>query len=160
MNAHAMPFVRFVHRRLPGLFESLGSFVRRLTVTDTTLAEFNSSTMLLGMAVLMLDPWPTLDASGVNIPIFRAMLSITSEHGWGFFFLSIGALQSAANLADRLALRKLAAFVAATLWGLLAMLGTMTHPPSFFLPVCGSMALVQAAVYLRLGLLQEGLRRA
>lgn len=160
MNDHAMPLVRLVRQRMPGFVETLGAFVRRLTVTDTTLAEFNSSTMLLGMAILMLDPWPTLDAQGINIPIFRAMLEIASEHGWGFIFLALGVLQSGANLGGNIALRKIAAFAAAVLWGLLMSLGFVTYPPSFFVPVCGAMCLVQAVVYLRLSLLQEGLRRA
>lgn len=146
-----------VRTPLPGLLGHLAAFVRRLTVTDTTLAEFQSSTTLLAMAALMLDPWPTL--TGVSVPVFQLMMSLTSEHGWGFVFLIVGMLQSAVNLTQHQSGRKVMAFIAAVLWGLLFALGCMARPISFFVPVCGSACVVQALTYLRLGILQEVIRR-
>lgn len=153
-----MPVVRFARRHLPSVFGILGTFVRRLTVTDTTLAEFQSSTTFLAMAMLMLDPYPTL--TGVNVPIFVLMLHITSEFGWGIVFLCVGVAQSLANLLQSAPARKVMAFVAASAWGLLFALGCFASPPSFFVPVCGAACFVQCLVYLRLGILQEAIRRA
>jgi hypothetical protein len=144
--------------KVPSFIEVLGSFVKRLTITDTTLAEFHSSTTFLAMAALMLDPYPTL--SGVQVPIFTLMLQITTEFGWGLIFLVIGGAQSIVNITRYQYGRKVAAFFSAVLWGLLFALGWMASPPSFFVPVCGTACLVQCLVYLRLGLLQEAVRRA
>lgn len=143
-----------VRRPLPGALRLLSTAVHKLTVTDTTIAEFGSSLAFFAMAALMLDPFPTLNASGVNIPIFQMMLAITSEKGWGVLFLSVGLVQTAANFSKHLVWRKHAAFIAAVVWGLLAILGASTHPASFFLAVCGAKCAVQCVVYLRLGIIK------
>lgn len=153
-------FVTRAALKLPGPLKMMGAFVKRLTLTDTTLAEFHSSTTFLTMAILMLDPYPTLSAPGIQVPIFTLMTQITTETGWGLIFLVIGALQSMMNILKHTYGRKVMAFLSAILWGLLCALGSMATPPSFFVPVCGTAALVQALVYLRLGLLQESVRHA
>lgn len=157
MSAGEMGVLR-VRTPVPDFIRLLAAFVRRLTVTDTTIAEFQSSTTFLAMSVLMLDPWPTLTA--VNVPIFVLMLQIMSEPQWGVLFLVVGAGQSIVNLFGFQYGRKLLAFIAAVVWGLLFALGCMASPPSFFVPVCGVACAVQGLVYLRLAVMQEAIRRA
>ena len=146
---------RYVARRpLPSALKLLSTAVHKLTVTDTTIAEFGSALAFFAMAGLMLDPFPTLDAPGVNIPIFQMLLAITSEAGWGVLFFCVAIIQTAANLTKHLVWRKHAAFISAVVWLLLAILGASTRPASFFLAVCGAKCAVQCVVYLRLGIIK------
>ncbi|MDD5305384.1 MAG: hypothetical protein PHS14_19980, partial [Elusimicrobia bacterium] len=82
------------------------------------------------------------------------MLNVAPEAPWwALGFLSLGAAQSLANLNRKIKTRRLVAFICATAFGFLGLLGTISTAPVLIL---GALFLVQslvnALVYLRLGL--------
>ena len=143
-----------VARAFSGIRGAFWRCVALLTMTDTTLAEFQSSTTLIAMGVLMLDPWPTLPGLGSRA-VQLHMVSLMSEHQWGILFFGFGLLQSIANLARASYPRQLLAFMASCIFGLMAALGAISKPAGFFLPVFGVAALVQALVYLRVSIARD-----
>ena len=134
-----------------GIKKMLDRFLVVLTETDTTLAEFGSSTSLLFIGLILAAPVASLDA---KIPLFNLMLNVAPEAPWwALGFISLGAAQSFANLNRRIEIRRVLAFVCATAFGFLGLLGTISTAPVLIL---GSLFMVQslvnALVYLRLGL--------
>ena len=148
VSAH---LARFTLPPTLGFKKVFDRFLHVLTETDTTLAEFGSSTSLLAIGVILAMPSESLAS---NIPLFSLMLNVAPEAPWwALFFLSLGVAQSLANLNRRIQVRRPLAFACATAFGFLGLLGTISTAPVLIL---GALFLVQslvnALVYLRLGL--------
>lgn len=143
------------------LIARLDHFIGMLTLTDTTLAEFQSSTTLLFFAFIFLNPWPTLTA--LPDP-YSAMSRVMSEREWGAACLVLGGWQSAANWQRNGTGRKVAAFIACLFFSFISVLlaivsADVASGPIFFgvptrpvIPCLLVMSFVQALVYLRLSL--------
>jgi len=124
-------------------------FLRLLTETDTTLAEFTSSTTLLFVGAILALPTAALVP---RVPLFHSMASFWPEMAWAACFFALGTIQSAANLSRNRKARRSAAFVAASFFGFLGILGASVHPISILGVVFGVHALTQGITYLRLGM--------
>lgn len=143
------------------LIARLDHFIGMLTLTDTTLAEFQSSTTLLFFAFIFLNPWPTLTA--LPDP-YSVMSKVMSESGWGVTCLILGGWQSTVNWQRNGTGRKVAAFIACLFYGFLSVLlaivsadavggtGFFGVPTRPVIPCLLVMSFVQALVYLRLSL--------
>lgn len=142
-------FLKFTMPPTLGLKALVDGLIRLLTETDTTLAEFGSSTTLLLCGALLLLPYDALSAS--PWPLGAAMLSVMSENLWGGLFLGLGIVQSVANLKRNVPWRRRTAFASAAVFGFIGMLGARVRPISLFGAMCKVQALVQVLVGLHLG---------
>ena len=124
-------------------------FLRLLTETETTLAEFTSSMTLLFVGVILAMP---TEALVPRVPLFHSMAAFWPELAWAGCFFILGAIQSAANLSRHRKARRNAAFVAACFFGFLGILGASVHPISILGCVFGIHAFTQGITYLRLGM--------
>lgn len=127
------------------IFESL---VRLLTETDTTLAEFASSTVCVCVGALLALPTVALTPS---VPLFSLMAYCLPEWAWATLFVTVGLAQALGNLFRIRWARRASAFILFTLFGFLGVLGGMAHPVSVLGTVFGVHSIVQGIVYLRLG---------
>lgn len=127
------------------LRETLKNFLSLLTLTSTTIAEFQSSTTFLLLGLFLAMPWGELNPS---VPYHAELLTIMPETAWVAAFLCLGVAQSVANIGRHSFWRMAMAFVAATSWTYLSILGMLVHPPSLFAPAFVGMALVQALCFL------------
>jgi hypothetical protein len=126
--------------------------VNRLTETDTTLAEFWSSTMLLGLGVMFLDSGETLIA---NVPFHAHLMALMSERHWGLLLGSVGIFQAVSNLARANYARQFTAITASFLFFTLAFLAHATAPVSPFFAVFGTSGIVMSVSYISLSLAHE-----
>jgi hypothetical protein len=126
--------------------------VNRLTVTETTLVEFWSSTMLLWLGAMFLDSGETLIA---NVPFHAHLMALMPEHQWGILLGSVGLLQSFANAMHAEYARKFTAITTAGLFFILAFLAHATEPVSPFFAVFGTSGLVMSVAYISLSLAHE-----
>jgi hypothetical protein len=144
----------------------LDALMDRLTITNTTLAEFQSSVTLLFFAVIFLNPWPTLS----RLPVYGSMLYLMPEWGWGVTCLVLGAMQGVVHALRYMTGRIIAAFCSCAFYGflsvLLAMASSNVPDSPFFgvptypvIPCLAVSSLVQAFVYLRLSLRQDARER-
>lgn len=120
-----------------------------ITLTGTTGMEFQSSTTLLALAAFAFSPWTNLDGS---IPFQRELLSLLRESTWGVLFFTAGAFQSWANIKRHSRARMIAAFIAASVFGYLAILASMVSPISLFLSVFSAACLSQGMCFLVMSL--------
>ena len=151
-------FVEFASKAASVFWKLIKTLIDMLTNTGTTLAEFQSSTTLLVLGWVFLNPWPTLTL----LPVYNSMLAVMPEWAWGVACALLGAWQSASNLRHDKKNRRLSAFVIACFFGflmfLLMMSSARTSPQSPFfgvptypvIPFLGIASLTQAFVYLHL----------
>ena len=139
--------------------EAVWNFLALLTLTHTTLAEFQSSTTLLFMGAWFLLPGPVTSANA-------RLVEIMPEAQWGLLFLGVGLCQSVANVFRVSYARQFAAIVATFLFATLASFGFLVRPAWPFAPaVFAAAALVQGLVFVSLSLARmyrrvNGLRHA
>ena len=133
-----------------GFRDLLNSLVRLLTVTDTTLAEFWGSTMLILMGVWLLLPMDTFR----SIPAYRVMDSVAPEATWGLAAIAVGGFQAFGNLSRSLPSRSHSAFVASVMFGFVAVLAIRSSSESLLAPICGTASFIEGVIYLRLAFLK------
>lgn len=131
------------------LFDKL---LHLLTVTDTTLFEFCSSTTLVVMGLTLAHPAESLTDT---VPLFRLMRYLAPEWAWSAVFLIAGVIQSIANLRLHPKARRLAAGLACFAFGTVACCGMAPRPISLLGMVLGVQAAVDAFVFVRLGVRGE-----
>lgn len=119
-----------------------------LTETETSLAEFWGSTMLMTAGFWLLLPWETFSWT----PAYRLMASIAPEPAWGIVGLAVGGYQSAANVAHSRSHQRRSAFVASVFCAFIFSLALVSGPFSLLTPTWGTASLLQGIVYLRLSL--------
>lgn len=141
--------------RLSKLFRrAFDNLIRLLTATDTTLAEFASSTTLIAIGGILAMP---SDALTPTVPLFQSMLNVMPEHPhWSACFIGLGIFQAVANLTRSHPARRYAAFCCAAFYGFVGFLGVYVHPISLLGATFKVHSLVQALVYLHLGVGREG----
>jgi hypothetical protein len=126
----------------------LDHLVRLLFETDTTLAEFGSSTTLIFLgAILALPEESLISGSG----LFVQMKHVIPEGGWSALFLLLGSAQAAANLTRSPRWRRRVAFTLAVVFAFVGFLGARVTPISLFGAVCKVQAIVMSLVGLHLG---------
>jgi hypothetical protein len=128
-------------------------FIKILTTTDTTLAEFASSTTLILIGGVLAQPGAQLTA---NTPLFVLMLHVAPEWVWALVLLAVGALQSAGNLVHGMGARRVAAMLSFIAFGFVCVLGLSVTPLSILGATLGVQAFVMGIVYLRLGVSGAG----
>ena len=164
----------FMHERVPSgeraafklsspITRWLDFLIRMLTETSTTLAEFVSSTTLIFLGLLMLQPFEsgylTREVlSQTASPLTNMMLALMRENAWGALFLVFGVFQAVANLSRSFRARRLAAFCCGLLFTFIGLLGVSVRPVSLFGAMCKVHAIGQGLVYLTLGVRGSGAR--
>lgn len=133
----------------------LWNFLSLFTLTDTTLVEFESSTTLILLGVMLLLPGQSLLQT---TPFHAILLALLPEPWWGVIALAFGLGQSLANMLRLSWGRKASAFGCACLYGFLAICALKVK--SIFLPFLFTLSLVQAFVYLRITIAREQLKNA
>ena len=124
-------------------------FLRLLTETETTLAEFTSSMTLIFVGLILAMP---TDALVPRVPLFHSMAAFWPEMAWAGCFFLLGVVQSAANISRLRTSRRYVSFLAACFFGFLGILGLSVHPISILGCVFGVHAFTQGITYLRLGM--------
>jgi hypothetical protein len=119
--------------------------------TDTTLAEFWSSTMLLAWGIGFLDPWPEPAGCAESI-VAQSVGEFGGEVLLGSICLLLGAAQSFGNLKGSRRVRRVSAFCASVFFGFLCILALGWMPSAVFAKTTAVASFVQAIVYLRLSL--------
>ncbi len=130
-----------------GLKKGLDIILRLLTQTDTTLAEFLSSSALMAVGFIMALPQETLT---LGTPMYEAMRRFLPEGGWALAFFAFGLFQSVANLTRNKKMRRLAAFWCFVFFGFVGALGAVVYPVSLFGAFCKVDAVGNAIIYLQL----------
>lgn len=131
-----------------GFHRLLDAAMEMLTRTETTLAEFISSTTLIYVGVVLALPEQGLVAGS---GLYTAMRRLMPEGWWAVVFLAAGLFQSFANLYRSQFLRRMAASVAAAVFAYIGFLGIRVSPVSLFGAMCKAHALGQVIVWLHLG---------
>jgi hypothetical protein len=121
-----------------------------ITSTGTTGMEFQSSMTLLACAAFMFNPAINLS---VVIPYQRELLSLAPESTWATAFLVVGLAQSVAGHLRASRMRMISAFLAASVFGSLAVAAAMVTPCSFFvLAFAGVAGISQGICFLVMSL--------
>jgi FtsH-binding integral membrane protein len=136
----------------------IAALARLITESDTTLAEFWSSTMLVVMGAWLLVPFAP--GTFATLPTYKLMAHMAPEWIWGFAAMGLGAVQSFANLARNRGVRRSAAFVCSIFLGFVAMLVFISVPESLMPPICGVAAFLDGVVFLHLRSRMENRLRA
>ncbi len=131
--------------------------VALLVRTETSLAEFWSSTLLLVWAAGFFSRAPLPEGNAVH-EIAVMVRPIGGQLFLGVLCLTVGLAQSIGNLAGYYRLRQLSAFVTAVLYGFLSLLGFHAVPTAIFNRTAAVAALVSGIVYLRFSLSLMGRR--
>jgi hypothetical protein len=129
-------------------------FVRLVTDTDTTIAEFWGSTTLLLMGFWFILPYRTFD----TIPAYHIMAEMMDEEGWGLCTIFLGLVQAVGNITKRYYFRVPGAFFASVMYLFVASLAISSEPASLLAPICGTASFVEGLVYLRLSFLKDAVR--
>lgn len=131
---------------------------RLLTETDTSLAEFWGSTLLIAVAIWLLFPFGPLfeipDTFELT-PVYTLMATVMPEKTWAGFSLGLGILQAWGNLTRNRPRRSAAAFAAAMFFGFISMLALVSAAESLLVPIFGVASFVEGLVYLRLSFFRE-----
>ncbi len=122
-----------------------------LTATETTLAEFWGSTMLMGMGFWLMLPFDTFE----SIPAYSVMERLMPESAWGACAIVLGGFQSYANVSHRESLRIFAAFFSSVMFAFVGSLALLSEPASLLAPICGTASFIEGVVYLRLSFLKR-----
>jgi hypothetical protein len=123
----------------------LAKVLQVLTETDTTLAEFWTSTMLFGWALFFFDPWPA--GSGT---IYFHMAQVLPELVWGILCGALAIVMSYGNVTRTLRFRRVGAFLSSVLFLFVTMIGMAADIHALYVPTYATNSLVMAVVYLRL----------
>jgi hypothetical protein len=136
----------------------VAALARLITESDTTLAEFWSSTMLVVVGAWLLVPFSP--STFTALPTYRLMSHLAPEWCWGFAAMGLGAVQSFANLTRNRDARRNSAFVNSIFLGFVAMLVFVSVPESLMPPLCGTAAFLDGVIFLHLRSQMENRLRA
>ena len=122
-----------------------------LRYTDPTLVQLSCALVTAAWGLMLVLPFTSW---GHSI-LYRPLLRVLPEDGWGWLFLVTGLAHVMATLAERYYGRRWLSFVGLLQWSVIATLFFTGQPTATATVMYGAAALAHAWVFVRVGLLNN-----